>query len=108
MAEPKSWREIRRQRPLDQARMENERRLLEAERKLFELLQRRGLSGEQLDHEFAEMQSAGSAAERESDPVLSVLGGYVRALGGELTVSAAFPDETVVLFGDRSREAAAP
>jgi len=42
-----------------------------------------------------------SRIEHEDDIYLSTLSGYVQALGGELEISAIFPDQTIRIVGKR-------
>jgi hypothetical protein len=81
----KSWREIRRQLPLNEERVALYRRLMDAEGRLEEVRRRRGVSATALD--------AG-----ESDDYLSTLARYVAELGGHLEVRAVFPDESITLL----------
>jgi hypothetical protein len=83
---------------VDEDRVAVERRLLEAEQLLYRLMEERGLSGDRLEAAFEAMLAAGKAAEREVDPYLSTVTGYVGYLGGELGLQAVFPDATVTLL----------
>lgn len=98
----KSWREIDRENPVDEARTRTYRRLMEAEMRLNELRRRRGLSQAQIAAALEVSQPNVSRIEQEDDLYLSTLARYVAALGGSLEVRAVFPDtgETVTLLRD--------
>lgn len=98
MPNPKSWRTVRGQRPLNEQRIANYKRLMQAETKLVELRARRGLSQVAIAEALEVSQPNVSRIEQEDDVYLSTLGRYVEALGGHLEVKAVFPDETVTLF----------
>ena len=98
MAAWKDWESIRAQSPLNEARVAAYRRVMQAEQVLYDLLQRRGLAEPELDAAFDAMQQAGSAAEQDVETYLSIVMGYVAALGGQLEVRAVFEDETVTLL----------
>ena len=83
----KSWREIRRQLPLNEERVAIYRRLMDAEARLEPVRLRQGVS-----------ETAPDAS--ESDDYLATLARYVAALGGHLEVRAVFPDETITLLRD--------
>lgn len=93
-----SWREIRRTRPLNEARMRTYRRLLDAEIRLNDLRRRRGLSQAQLAEALEVSQPNVSRIELQDDLYLSTLARYVEALGGRLEVRAVFPEETITLL----------
>jgi hypothetical protein len=97
----KSWREVRAQRPLDNAGVNSYRRLMEAEERLEARRLRRGVSdtalGDALDVSI-------SAPEQEDDVYLSTLARYVAALGGYVEVRAVFPDETVTFLRQEDPE----
>jgi hypothetical protein len=90
---------LRAESPVNENRVAAYRRLIEAERLLYELLQRRGLTGPALDGVFDDMQNAGGAAESDVETYLSIVSAEVAALGGHLELRAVFPDETVTLLG---------
>lgn len=99
MARP--WREIRRERTLNEDRVETYRRLLDAEIRLNDLRRKRGLSQAEVAEALEVSQPNVSRIEQEDDVYLSTLARYVAALGGRLEVNAVFPEETVRLFGER-------
>ena len=91
----KSWRAVREQRPLNEARVAMYRWLMDAEERLDPLRRRRGVE----ETAFGEALEAGedSAA---PDLYLATVAEYVAALGGHLEVRAVFPEETVTLLRD--------
>lgn len=94
----KTWREIRGQRALNEARVATYRRLMDAEARLDEVRRRRGVSDEAIDNALE------LGEQPEDDFYVSTLARYVTALGGYLEVRAVFPEETVTLL----REPAPP
>jgi transcriptional regulator with XRE-family HTH domain len=92
------WREIRRQVPIDEARVETYKRLLDAEVRLDDLRRRRGITQIQLAKALEVSQPNVSRIEQEDDVYLSTLARYVAALGGHLELRAVFPEETVTLL----------
>lgn len=97
----KSWRAVRGQRPLDEDKVGLYKRLMEAELKLAELRQKRGVSQTAVAEALAVTQPNVWRIEQEDDVYLSTLARYVEALGGRIEVRAVFPDETVtILRGD--------
>lgn len=93
-----NWREIRRERPLSEGRIDAYRRLMEAEVRLNDLRRRRGLSQAQIAEALEVSQPNVSRIEQEDDLYLSTLARYVAALGGHLEVRAVFPEETITLL----------
>jgi transcriptional regulator with XRE-family HTH domain len=71
---------------------------MDAEMRLAELRQRRGVSQVTVADALAVSQPNVSRIEQEDDVYLSTLARYVAALGGHLEVSAVFPEETVTLL----------
>jgi hypothetical protein len=98
MAAETDWQSIRAQSLVNEERVAVYRRLIDAEQALFELLERRGLTGAALDAAFDAMQAAGGAAESDTETYLSIVTAEVAALGGHLEVRAVFPDETLTLL----------
>jgi len=93
-----NWREIRRERPLNEARVGAYRRLMDAEVRLNDLRRRRGLSQAQIADALEVSQPNVSRIEQEDDLYLSTLARYVVALGGHLEVRAVFGEETITLL----------
>ncbi len=62
---------------------------------LQELRQARSLSQEQLAEVLHVGQGAISRLERRTDMYISTLRSYIRAMGGELEITARFPDGSV-------------
>lgn len=89
----KTWRTIRKQRPLNEESMAVYKRLMDAEVRLDALRRRRGVSDVALGDALV-----ASEAENEHDVYVSTLVRYVAELGGHLEVLAVFPDETVTLL----------
>ena len=81
---------------------------MDAETRLAELRERRGLSQASIAEALEVSQPNVSRIEREDDLYLSTLARYVAALGGHLEVSAIFEDETVTLLRLPSDEDASP
>jgi DNA-binding XRE family transcriptional regulator len=98
MANTKSWRTVRGQRPLNEQKVAAYKRLMQAELRLSELRSRRGVSQATLADALAVSQPNVSRIEQEDDVYLSTLARYVAALGGHLEVQAVFPDETVTVL----------
>ncbi len=98
MAARTDWRSLRAEGEINEGRVAAYRRVMQAEQVLYDLLQRRGLAEPELDATFDAMQQSGSAAEQDVETYLSIVMGYVAALGGQLEVRAVFDDETVTLM----------
>jgi hypothetical protein len=98
MAAWTDWRSLRAESEVNEDRVTAYRRVMQAEQVLYDLLEKRGLSGAKLEAAFEAMQQAGSAAEQDVETFLSIVMGYVTALGGQLEVRAVFPNETVTLL----------
>ncbi|MGH2559651.1 MAG: helix-turn-helix domain-containing protein [Thermomicrobiales bacterium] len=92
------WSEIRDKAMADPAQAaeiaEHERAMADAIR-LAELRNQRGLTQEAVAEALDVSQTRVSRIERQDDLYLSTLREYVVALGGELHLSAVFPDEVV-------------
>lgn len=101
MAKTKNWRAVRAQRPLNEQRVAAYKRLMQAELRLGELRNRRGLSQSAIADALSVSQPNISRIEQEDDVYLSTLARYVAALGGHLEVQAVFPDETITLLHER-------
>lgn len=71
---------------------------MEAETRLAELRERRGVSQATLAATLAVSQPNVSRIEQEDDVYLSTLARYVAALGGHLEVLAVFPEETITVL----------
>lgn len=74
------------------------RAMLDAQR-LGELRAQRGLTQQGIADALDVSQANISRIEHEDDLYLSTLGAYVEALGGELDISARFPDGEVIKVG---------
>jgi len=94
MSGHRKWSDIRARydTPAHRARVEDEKRLMDALTTLYELRKQRGVTQADLARALAVSQPAVSKIERGDDPSVSTLQKYVAALGGELHVSATFPD----------------
>jgi transcriptional regulator with XRE-family HTH domain len=71
---------------------------MDADLKLTEVRQRRGISQAAVADALAVTQPNVSRIEQEDDVYLSTLARYVEALGGRIEVRAVFPDETVTIL----------
>ena len=78
-----------------QKRSETRANLLMQEMPLYELRQARQLSQEQLARELHVGQGNVSKIERRTDVYISTLRSYVEAMGGELEITAKFPQGAV-------------
>ena len=101
------WRTIREK--MDPERQERIRKRTEellAELPLQELRQARALSQQELAEVLGLNQATVSKLERRTDMYLSSLRRFVEAMGGELEISASFPDGKVriQLFKDLDAE----
>ncbi len=94
MADPtnKTWREVRRQRPLNEDRVAAYKLLMDAEARLEEVRRRRGVSTDALANAVEPEDGT------DDEPYIAALERYVGALGGYLEVRAVFPDETVTVL----------
>jgi transcriptional regulator with XRE-family HTH domain len=102
-----SFRKIRER--MDPARQERIRRRTEellAELPLHELRHARALSQQELAEVLGLNQATISKLERRTDMYLSSLRRFVEAMGGELEISARFPEGRVLiqLFEDLAEE----
>jgi hypothetical protein len=98
MPEPhvKSWRTLRGERPLNEARVEAYKRLADAETLLAQSRERHGISRAAITQALEDSEPTN--AEDEPDLYLRTLLRYVAALGGQLEVRAVFPEETITLL----------
>lgn len=96
----KSWETIRRQKPLNEARVATYERLMEAQELIAEARSRRGVSQARIEEALAACELDDPEVESEDDLYLHTLARYVAALGGRLEVQAVFPDEIVNLVRD--------
>ncbi len=92
--------------PERQDRIRKRTEELLAELPLQELRQARALSQQELAEVLGLNQATVSKLERRTDMYLSSLRRFVEAMGGELEISASFPDGKVriQLFGDLEAE----
>ncbi len=104
MGSGKTWRTVRGQRALNERRVADYRRLMDAEVRLSDVRRRRGVSQAELARSLEVSQPNISRVEQEDDLYLSTLARYVRALGGQLEIRAVFPEETVTLLGAEETE----
>lgn len=84
--------------PGRRARVEAQKRALRASLALAELREQRGVTQTAIANALAVSQANVSRIEHEEDVYLSTLRGYVAALGGELQITATFPDGQVTLM----------
>jgi DNA-binding XRE family transcriptional regulator len=88
--------------PEGRARVDEYKRVITDALALAALRAVRGVSQRQVAGALGVSQANVSRIEHEEDVYLSTLRRYVAALGGELEVSAVFPDERVTLIAARS------
>lgn len=81
--------------PAARARSEEKAKQLIAEMPLQELRAARKLTQEELAKTLNVNQAAVSKLERRADMYVSTLREFVRAMGGELVITARFPEGTV-------------
>ncbi len=81
--------------PEARARSEEKAKRLIAEMPLQELRNARKLTQEKLAESLHVNQAAVSKLERRADMYVSTLRDFVRAMGGELEITARFPEGTV-------------
>ncbi len=81
--------------PASRARAEAKAERLLEEMPLYELRNARQLTQEKLAKELHVNQSAVSKLERRADMYVSTLREFVRAMGGELEITARFPEGAV-------------
>ena len=81
--------------PASRSRAQVKAEELLAEMPLYELRSARQLTQEKLAKELKVKQSAVSKLERRADMYVSTLREFVRAMGGELEITARFPEGTV-------------
>lgn len=95
----RKWRDLKEKMPPAQrARMEEKSRRLAAEvETLNQLREALGLTQEEVARRLEIRQPGVSKLEHRSDVTLSTLYDYVRALGGELEVTAHFPEGDVTI-----------
>ena len=94
MAKP--YKELRAKMPVAAQKRANTRaNVLMQEMPLYELRQARQLSQEQLARELHVGQANVSKIERRTDVYISTLRSYVEAMGGELEITAKFPQGAV-------------
>lgn len=88
--------------PEGRARVDEYKRVIADALALAALRAERGVSQRQVAGALGVSQANISRIEHEEDVYLSTLRRYVAALGGELEVTAVFPDERVTLIAARS------
>lgn len=99
----RSWAEISakdRADPAQAARIEEHKRAVRDALALADLRAQRGMTQEAVAGVLDVSQTHVSRIERQDDLYLSTLREYVAALGGELRVTAVFPDGTVELVAN--------
>ena len=92
-----SWREIRRQRALNERRMEMYDRLMDAEARLEDIRGRRGVSDTALGDALEIAEAGDGQAGSEAGVYVSALARYIAELGGRLEVVAVVGEERVAL-----------
>lgn len=91
--------------PQAQARAREKARAMLAEMPLDELRQARGLSQQMLATLLHVQQPAIAKLEKRTDMYISTLRSHIQAMGGELEITARFPEGTVRIlnFADSER-----
>ncbi len=96
MSATSNWKTIRKNRVgNDPARVARARETMEAELRLASVRKHRKASQAAVAKRLAVSQSSISQLERQADPRLSTVAGYIDALGGRLEIAAVFGDERV-------------
>jgi hypothetical protein len=111
MAGHKKWRDIVAERdrdPVRRARIDDIKHAMEDALTLGRLRERRGASQRDIAGALGTSQPNVSKIEGRDDIYLSTLREYVEALGGELRLTAVFPDETIELTSPASAREGAP
>ena len=110
MAGHRPFRELtRRMSPTRKARVAQKIAALEASMALPEMRKARAVSQKMLAEMLAVGQPAVAKLEQRSDMYVSNLRRYVRALGGELEITARFPEGTVAIeLEENEREQRTP
>ena len=93
--------------PASRARADAKAEQLLTEMPLYELRSARQMTQEKLAKELNVKQSAVSKLERRADMYVSTLREFVRAMGGELEITARFPEGAVRInqFEDENKAA---
>ena len=92
----KSYKNLRKKMSLSaQAKADAKSKIMMREMALYDLRQARQLSQERLAELLHTKQSNISKIEHRTDMYISTLRAYVEAMGGELEISAHFPEITV-------------
>ena len=94
--------------PESRARAESKAKKMLAEMPLDELREARAMTQVHLAKILGVNQAAVSKLERRTDMYVSTLQGFVKAMGGELRITATFPEGTVEInqFEDVKKAAA--
>jgi transcriptional regulator with XRE-family HTH domain len=107
----KSFRTLReKMSPKAQAQATAKARAMMEEMPLAELRQARKLSQEQIAASLHVKQASVSKLERRTDMYISTLRNFVKAMGGDLEITAHFPDGTIRInqFEDLEEQVQAP
>lgn len=94
----KSRRALSGRRPLREKRMDTYQRLMDAEVRLDDVRQRRGLPEAAIADALDAIEGEGPLIEPVDDLYLETIARYVGELGGHVEVLAVFPDQTVTLL----------
>lgn len=84
--------------PLKEERVNTYRRLMDAEARLDDMRERRGLPETAIADMLDAIEGDGPRIEPKDDLYLRTVSRYVAQLGGHIEVLAVFPDETVALL----------
>lgn len=91
--------------PVRRERIKNYRRATDVVVALGKLRSGQGMTQKQLAESLHVSQANVSRIEHAEDLFLSTLRGYVEALGGELRLTAVFPDQEIVIEPARDQSA---
>ncbi|MBV9817219.1 MAG: hypothetical protein JOZ07_02570 [Solirubrobacterales bacterium] len=98
MSEPtRSWKDVISEKPVNETRAALYQQLMEAEQRIARARAGRGVSNETVLAALDRAEERLSEDDRREDLYLSLLGGYVAALGGRLEVRAVFGEQEIVV-----------
>lgn len=104
MARNKSWREVRGQRPLNEARVATYKRVMDAQEQITALLAERGVDDELIVEAMEAAHPPVAEDEELEDVYLTTLTRFVAALGGHLELRVVFPDASVTVLCTQAEE----
>jgi hypothetical protein len=98
----KRWSAVSHEEPVNKTRVGLYERLMQAQEKIAHARYGRGVAHEAVLAAMDAAETGPSESERREDLYLSSLSAYVEALGGRLEIRAVFPEEAIVVEGERS------